>query len=153
MTHNSMWVHKSPRDSSGFGELARPLASCRFRGSRPSPGSLCRCPDSSRLVHFYLGYGRGTTGGSWQKCNKSLWCYQNWHFITWMKRIHGIQSFLFTPTNHTLFCSYPADLTWSIFYVGPFFFLSKVHRSSQFCKNRFYPTLLSYNSHKFHRMH
>ena len=61
VTHNSMWVHKSPCDSSGFAELARPLASRRFRGSRRSPGSSCRCPDSSRLTHFHLGYGRGAT--------------------------------------------------------------------------------------------
>ena len=29
VTHNSMWIHKSPHDSSGFAELARPLASRR----------------------------------------------------------------------------------------------------------------------------
>ena len=37
------------------------LSLLSLRGLRPSLDLSRRCPDSSRLVHFYLGYGRGAT--------------------------------------------------------------------------------------------
>ena len=37
VTYNSMWVHKSHRDSSGFAKLARPLASRHFAARTKVP--------------------------------------------------------------------------------------------------------------------
>ena len=56
-----MWVYKSHRDSSGFCWARPALSLSSLRGSRLNPDSSRRCPDSLRLAHFHLGYGRGTT--------------------------------------------------------------------------------------------
>ena len=55
---------------------ARPaLSLSSLRNSRPSSCSSCRCPDSSRLSYFHLGYERGATHTPTKRSRCLHWLY------------------------------------------------------------------------------